>query len=289
MQVPVLSELSSAHTDRLAHARAVVLDMDGTLVLGDSSSAGHRPLPGAVELLPLLRARGIPFRVFTNGTAKTPEVYAQALRKAGLDVQDEEVMTPSSAAAVWLSRLGIRRVRVLGLEGVQGPLRRAGLEVVGPCEAADQIDAVYTGWFREFSFPDLESACRDIWAGAVFTTASNVPFFAARGGRAIGASFAINAMIRALTGQRATVLGKPSRAALACALRLMGLPRSALGQTVVVGDDPALEMRMARGAGALAVAVTTGLNDRHAFETAAVAERPDVILSGLAPLLAVYA
>jgi hypothetical protein len=34
---------------QLAQARAVVLDMDGTLVLGDSSSAGHRPLPGSVE------------------------------------------------------------------------------------------------------------------------------------------------------------------------------------------------------------------------------------------------
>jgi 4-nitrophenyl phosphatase len=272
----------------MAEARAVILDMDGTLVLGDSSSAGHRPLPGATELLSRLRARNLPFRVFTNGTAKTPEAYAQGLRKAGLDVQDDEVITPSSTAAAWFIRRGIRRVRVLGLDGVQGPLRRAGLDVVGPSEAGGQIEAVYTGWFREFTFPNLEAACRDVWAGAIFTTASNVPFFSVQGGRAIGASFAINAMIHALTRKRAKVLGKPSRSALQCALELMGLPGSAMSHTVVVGDDPALEMRMARSAGAIAVAVTTGLNDRDMFEKAHVAERPDVILSGLAPLLAAY-
>jgi 4-nitrophenyl phosphatase len=284
-----LSELTPCLIERLAQARAVVLDMDGTLVLGDSSSAGHRPLPGSVELLSLLRARGIPFRIFTNGTAKTPAVYAHGLREAGLDVRADEVMTPSSAAAVWFERRRIRRIRVLGLDGVQGPLRQAGLDVIGPAETASEVQAVYTGWFREFTFPDLEAACRDIWAGALFTTASNVPFFAAQGGRAIGASFAINAMIRALTGKRVNVLGKPSRAALGCALKLMGLPVSALGQTVVVGDDPALEIRMARSVGAIAVAVTTGLHDRSMFETGLAAERPDAILSGLAPLLEVYA
>lgn len=286
---PTSIELSAALIQRLEQARAVVLDMDGTLVLGDAASAGHSALPGAIELLSLLRSRAIPFRIFTNGTARTPEVYARGLRQAGLDVQDHEFITPSSVAAVWFKQRGLRRIRVLGLEGVQAPLRQAGLDVVGPAESATGIQAVYTGWFREFTYPDLEAACRDVWAGAAFTTASNVPFFAAHGGRAIGTSFAINAMIQSLTRKRVTVLGKPSRAALACTLRLMGLPLSALRQTVVIGDDPALEMRMARSAGATGVAVTTGLNDRERFAGARPAEQADAILSGLGALLAVYA
>ena len=84
---------------------------------------------------------------------------------------------------------------------------------------AEGVEAVFTGWFREFTFPDLEAACRDVWAGAILTTASHVPFFAAKGGRAIGASFAINVMIASLTKKRAKVLGKPSKDALHRALR----------------------------------------------------------------------
>jgi len=176
-------------------------------------------------------------------------------------------------------------VRALGLEGVQQPLRDLGIEVIPPGQAASGVEAVFTGWYREFTFPDLEQACRDIWAGARIATASNVPFFAARGGRAIGASYAINAMIRAMTGKRAKVLGKPAREALRCALRLMDLPPSVEKGTIVVGDDPALEMRMARSAGAVGIAVTTGLADAGALSLLPLAERPHFTIGTLGPLI----
>lgn len=244
---------------RIRNAPGFIFDMDGTIALGDASSGGHKALPGAVDLLGLLRKRGTPFRVFTNGTGKPPAVYAAGLRAAGFDLLDHEMMTPATSAAIWFARKGIRKVRVLGNDGVALPLLEKGIEVVGPAEQAEGVEAVYTGWFREFTFPDLEAACQSIWDGAILTTASHVPFFAAAGGRAIGASYAINTMITSLTGKKAKVLGKPSRVALDAARESMGLPRIASRELVVVGDDPALEMIMANRAGALALATTTGL------------------------------
>lgn len=270
---------------RIKATRGIVFDMDGTLVLGDAASGGHRALPGAAQLLGLLKRRGLPFRVFTNGTAKAPAVYAASLRHAGLDVSDAEMMTPSTAAADWFLRNGIRRVRVLGLEGVQAPLREAGLDVIGPSQQSDGVEAVFTGWFREFTMPDLEAACRDIWNGARVTTASNVPFFAALGGRAIGVSFAINAVITSLTDQQAQVLGKPARTSLDCALRLMGIDAGDAAHTMVVGDDPALEMRLANSAGALSIGVTTGLATADTFATGPDEERPGAVFASLHPLI----
>jgi HAD superfamily hydrolase (TIGR01450 family) len=270
---------------RLAQAQAFIFDMDGTLVLGNAASGGHEPLPGAVELLDLLRKRNTPFRVFTNGSAKSPVDYAASLRHAGLKLEDAEMMTPSTTAAAWFLKRGIRRVRVLGLEGAQAPLREAGIEVIGPSEAADGVEAVFTAWFRDFGFPDLEAACRDVWAGAQLTTASNVRFFATQAGRAIGSSYAINAMIKSMTGKRARVLGKPSRDALHCALMQMGLPASVGQRTVVVGDDPELEMRMAHNAGAMGVAVITGLNDHASFARGKPSELPHAVFTGLRPII----
>lgn len=244
---------------RIRTARGFIFDMDGTIALGDSSSGGHKALQGAVELLAELRRRGTPFRVFTNGTGKAPALYAAGLRKAGFDLEDHEMMTPSTSAAIWFVRRGIRRVRVLGNEGVAAPLLERGIEVIGPSENADGVEAVYTGWFREFGFPDLEAACQSVWDGAILTTASHVPFFAAAGGRAIGASYAINTMISSLTGKRAKVLGKPSRIAFDAARESMGLPPSARNDMVIVGDDAELEMRMAHDAGATGIGVPTGL------------------------------
>jgi NagD protein len=269
---------------RIRGARGFIFDMDGTIALGDASSGGHRALPGAVELLAALRQRGTPFRVFTNGTGKPPADYAAGLRHAGFDLEDHEMMTPSTSAALWFVRQGIRRVRVLGNHGVAAPLLEQGIEVVGPAEKAGGVQAVYTGWFREFTFPDLEAACESIWNGAILTTASHVPFFAAAGGRAIGASFAINTMITSLTGKRAKVLGKPSRIALDAARVSMGLPRSAAPAIVVVGDDPALEMEMANGAGAISIGTTTGLLSHESAAALASRQQPAWLIDRLAQL-----
>ena len=56
----------------------------------------------------------------------------------------------------------------------------------------------------------------------------------------------------------------------------------------MVGDDPVLEMGMARAARAVGVAVTSGLNDHETFASVRAAERPDVILPGLQPLVALF-
>jgi 4-nitrophenyl phosphatase len=272
-------------TARIQNASGFIFDMDGTIALGDAVSGGHKALPFATETLDALRARGIPYRVFTNGSAKPPAAYAASLRNAGFDLRDDEMMTPSSSAAIWFLKQGITRVRVLGNDGVGAPLKDAGITVIGPSEKADGVEAVYTGWFREFTFPDMEAACESIWDGAILTTASHVPFFATATGRAIGASFAINAMVTAMTGKRAKVLGKPSRIAFDAAARSMGIGPAAAKNIVVVGDDPGLEMRMANGAGAVSIGMTTGLMKRGALDTLSAAETPMALLDSLEPLL----
>jgi 4-nitrophenyl phosphatase len=271
--------------ERIKNASGFIFDMDGTIALGDAASGGHKALPFATETLAAIRALGIPFRVYTNGSAKAPATYAASLRNAGFDLRDEEMMTPSSSAAVWFVKKGITRVRVLGNEGVGAPLRDAGITVFGPSEKASNVEAVYTGWYREFTFPDMEAACGSVWDGAILTTASHVPFFATATGRAIGASFAINAMVTAMTGKRAKVLGKPSRIAFDAAARAMGIGPAAAKNIVVVGDDPSLEMRMANGAGAISIGMTTGLMKREGLAALSLAETPMALLDTLEPML----
>lgn len=282
-----MTDWTPAIAERVRAARGFIFDMDGTIALGDASSGGHRALPHATELLRSIKQHGIPLRVYTNGTAKPPATYAASLRNAGFDLEDDEMMTPSSSAAIWFARKGIKRVRVLGNDGVAAPLVDMGITIVGASKP-DAVDAVYTGWFREFTFPDLEAACHSVWDGAILTTASHVPFFATATGRGIGSSFAINKMITSLTGKQAKVLGKPSRIAFDAALASMGLPKSAAPDVVVFGDDPALEMAMANGAGALGIGMTTGLMQRDTVSGLKPAQRPHALLDTLQPVRALF-
>ena len=276
---------------RLRDARGFIFDMDGTLALGDRVNHGLAPLPGAVELLGWVRAQGLPYVVFTNGSNRTPGDFAAVLRDAGLDVPDDQMMTPASSAVVMFTRRGYKRVMVLGGDGLTGPLRAGGIEVVPPVEAAPDtrpsdapadVDAVLVGWFREFTMSHLEAACHAVWSGAALYSASETPFFAAAGGRALGTSRAISAMIRSVTGCRLTVTGKPSLDALRAAATRLGVTARDL---VVVGDDPLLEVPMAHRGRALAVAVQTGLAGPDAYDHLPPAKRPHLHLRGVDELL----
>ncbi len=270
-----------ALVERLRAARGFVLDMDGTLVLGDQRNHGLAPLPGALETTRLLDHRGTGFVVFTNGTPRTPREYAQELRKVGFRLDDAQMLTPASSAVDLFVRRGYRRVMVLGGEGMAEPMREAGLEVVEPV-GKPEADAVFIGWYREFSIDTLESACHAVWGGAQVFSASQSMFFATAQGKALGTSRPISAMIRDLTGCRVNVVGKPSQQALRCAARRL---RVASRDLAVVGDDPSLEMPMARRAGALAIAVRSGLGDDEAYAQLPEAQRPHVVLDGMNDLL----
>lgn len=272
---------AAGFVERLRAARAFLFDMDGTLVLGDQRNHGLTPLPGALETTRLLERRGIGFVIFTNGTPRSPRNYAQELRKVGFALDDRQMLTPASSAVELFVRRGYRRVMVLGGEGMTAPLREAGIEVVAPV-GRPEADAVFVGWYREFSIDTLESACHAVWGGAQLFSASQTMFFATAQGKALGTSRPISAMIRNLTGCRVNIVGKPSQEALRCAARRLGVPARSLA---VVGDDPALEMPMARRAGALAIAVRSGLGDDEAYAQLPEAQRPHVVLDGMNDLL----
>ncbi len=279
--------------ERLASAKGFIFDMDGTLVLGDRVNHGLTPLPGAAAMLAWARDRSLPYVVFTNGTNRAPAHFAAVLREAGLDVPDDRMMTPASSAVVMLTRRGCKRVMVLGGPGLTEPLTAAGIEVVpalpdgsrpaGPSGQAHAVDAVLVGWFREFTMAHLEAACDAVWSGAALYSASQTPFFATAGGRALGTSRAICAMITSVTGCRLTVVGKPSLDALRAASVRLGVPARHL---VVVGDDPLLEVPMAHRGRALAVAVQTGLSGPDAYDRLPPGKRPHLHLRDVGELLA---
>jgi 4-nitrophenyl phosphatase len=277
--------------ERLRGARGFIFDMDGTLALGDRVNHGLAALPGAVDMLAWVRERGLPYVVFTNGTNRSPHHFAEVLRGAGLDVPDDQMMTPASSAVVMFTRRGYKRVMVLGTDGLTEPLRAAGIEVVPPVEAAADtrpsqepagVDAVFVGWFREFTMSHLEAACHAVWSGAELYSASETPFFAVAGGRALGTSRAISAMIRSVTGCGLTITGKPSLDALRAAAARLGVPTKHIA---VVGDDPLLEVPMAHRGGALAVAVQTGLAGPDAYDHLPLGKRPHLHLRGIDELL----
>lgn len=269
--------------DRLRAVRGLVIDLDGTLVLGDRRNHGLRPLPGAIGFTGWLDRRALPYRIFTNGTARTPAEQARALREIGFAVPDDAVLTPASSAVDLFRRRGHARVMALGA-GLPEPLREAGIEVVPPA-GRPRPDAVLIGQYREFTMEALEATCHAVWDGAAVYTCSLGAFFATADGPALGTSRAISAMVTSVTGRRAELVGKPSRYALAAAARDLGVRQSELA---VVGDDPQLEVPMAHRGRALAIAVLSGLASADAYSRLPPDRRPHLTVRGVDELLTLF-
>lgn len=263
--------------------QAYMFDVDGTLILSDRALGSYRALPGAAETLQALADRGVPYVVFTNGSAWPPPEQAAKLRALGLPVSDEQMLTPSSVAADLMMRRNVRSALVLGSPGVGWQLQQAGIETrFTGGDGAEQAEAVYVGWHPDCGMKDIEQACNAIWNGASLYCASNVPFFATAAGRSMGYSHAIVAAIRKMTGAPMILTGKPSPHALRFIARTLGVPATRIG---VVGDDPVCEILMARRGGAVGYGVTTGYHKKADWAAQPPNRRPHVLLTGVGDLL----
>jgi HAD superfamily hydrolase (TIGR01450 family) len=265
--------------------KGFMFDLDGTLVLGDRSGKSYDVLPGAADVLNTLTKRGVPWLVMTNGSAYPAAVQAPRLRAVGLPIDDARLFTPSSVTADVLGDRGVKRALILGSTGVGHALKEAGIEVTFTGEPdCERVDAVYVGWHPDCGMKDIEAACNAIWSGAKLYVASDVPFFASRAGRTIGYSYAITAAIRRLTKVPAVITGKPSVHALKFIAKQLGIRKSEVG---VVGDDPLVEMIMARRGGATGFGVCTGTTSRVQWAKQPLNRRPHRILENVGALLAI--
>ena len=274
---------SNGRRGPLAGVAGFMFDLDGTLVLTDRSLGRYQVLPDAIEVLTELKSRGTPFVTMTNGTNYPVAEQAPKLRAAGLPIDDEALITPSTVAADLMPRHGIKRALVLGTPGVGHALAETGIEVLFTSnQGAEDVDAVYIGWHPDCAMRDIEIASKAIWNGAELYVASSVPFFATAGGKTMGYSYAIAAAVRKITGAPMILTGKPSLHALRLVAKRLGIPMRKVG---VVGDDPLVEMIMARRGKAVGLGVTTGITQARDWARQPVGRRPHSVLHSLRDLL----
>ncbi len=277
----------------LRHVDAFVLDADGVIILKGE------PLPGAVEALARLDARGTPYRVVTNFSLAHRSSLAARFSARGTTIDPDRLITAASAAAAHTAaRFAGRPIYVLAAPDAMREFE--GQLTIDHDAAADAattpdlggISAVVIGdGGDDLSFRNLGTAFRLIRGGAAFLAMHRNPWWFTPSGPTLDAGAAV-AGLEYATGQRATVLGKPSpevfRQALAGLRRDLGR-RAAASSVAMVGDDPDADVRAAQRVGLTGVLVLTGKTTAAhvAASTLGRGRRsPDVIAASLADVVA---
>jgi len=248
---------------------AILLDVDGVL------HVSGEPIPGAVDAVRRLRARGHRLRFVTNSTTISRRDLAAKLQEMGFVLDDSELQTTGLVAARVLAG---RRVLALTMPGILDDLE--GLELIGM-----NADAVLFGGCDEgeepgrvFSYLNLNRAFLELQAGAELYCLHKGAWWQTADGPKLDAG-ALVAGLEWATGVEATVLGKPSHEFFAAALEAVDAdPELAW----MVGDDIESDIRGAQKHGMRTVLVRTGKFRPDELEGAGV--EPDAIVSSIAQL-----
>jgi HAD superfamily hydrolase (TIGR01458 family) len=248
---------------------AILLDVDGVL------HVSGEPIQGAAEAVRRLRENGHRLRFVTNNTTRSRAQLAAELRSQGLDIPDEELQTPSDAAA---RALGGKRVLALTMHAIVHDLD--GLELVG-----EGADAVLLGGADEtpetslvFSFMNLARAFAELEGGADLYCMHRNRWWQTKHGPLLDAGmFVVGLEYAAQT--EATVLGKPSPSYFAAACEALDADPQ---MTWMIGDDLESDIAGAHGIGMRTVLVRTGKFRPDTVERSRV--QPDGIVSSLVQL-----
>lgn len=225
--------------------KALLVDMDGVLWRGET------PLEENIRGLKRLQERGLCLCFVTNNATRSRRAFAERIRRLGLEVSPDRVVTSASYIAARLRRAGIRRVLPVGEEGLLEELQVQGIL---PVEA--DPEAVVVGMDRGLSYDKLRKALRAILSGALFVGTNPDRTYPEPDGLSPGAG-ALLGFLEAASGIKPHLVGgKPGLDFIAHAVALTGEPPE---RVALVGDRLDTDILAARLAGLYAVLVLTGV------------------------------
>ena len=229
--------------ERLRDVKTFVLDMDGTIYLG------NRLFPYTIGFLERVKATGRDFCFFTNNSSKSRVAYLEKLSRMGIFLPPEKMLVANDVLLNWLreNRPG-QSAYVVGTPPLLEDFRRAGIPL------SENGDYVVLGFDTTLTYEKLRVACDLIRRGRpVFGV--NPDWNCPVEGGFIPDCGSIAALVKASTGVQCEFFGKPSRHTLDYMLRHTGRRPQELA---VVGDRLYTDIAVAAGTKVLSILVMSG-------------------------------
>lgn len=253
----------------LSRKTCFVLDLDGTVYLGD------QPIQGTLDFIRRNWSTK-EFFFLTNNTSKNLSDYTKKLAKLGLDVELERILSPLLPLVDHLKEQGINCIYPVGNTSFQAFLKERMSEVIFTSGADCQ--AVVLGYDTELTYEKLATSCLLLQRPEVhfFSTHPDLVCPSPQGPLPDTGSFV--KLYEAATGRLPElVFGKPSTRVLSPVFK-----RFRREEMVMVGDRLTTDKLLAENAGIDFILVLSGeakREDLHGLE-----RQPALVLEDLGML-----
>ena len=256
--------------DSLRACRLFLLDMDGTLYLGDEV------FNGAIDFIHTLSGTGRNYIYLTNNSSRAGEDYITRLKKLGFPCERENVFTSGMATGMYLkTRHPGEKVYAVGTPAFERELVSYGVELT----QSDDATVVCAGFDTTLTYEKLDKAVHFLRRGAAFIAANPDWVCPMPAGEVLPDCGSICALLTAASGAKPFYIGKPNRSMVDIISEMTGVPNS---QICCVGDRLYTDIAVAVNAGAVSVLVMSGETTRKILDESET--KPDYVLADVAEL-----
>ena len=254
--------------------KGFIFDLDGTIYLSE------RLIPGADQMIRLLRERGGKVVFLSNKAIQTRENYAAKLTRLGIPTTPEEVINSSFVMTRYLAqRAPGARVFAIGEAPFIEELQRAGFTI---SEDPERIEWVIASFDRAFDYRKVCIAYEALKRGAHFVATNPDRTCPIEGGELPDCAGVI-AHLEAVTLRKVeAIAGKPSPFTTEAILELLDLPAA---ECLLVGDRIETDIRMGKEAGMKTALVLTGVTDKKTLQASPY--QPDYVWQSITDLPAI--
>ena len=255
--------------DFLKDVKLFVLDMDGTIYIGDE------PIEGAFDWV--RKVEDDPdrdFIFFTNNASKVPSIYVEKLAKLGLDIDESKIVTAGDVCAQFLKEnYPGAKIFLNGTPALEENWKAKGLNLV-----KDNPDVCVQSFDTTLTYEKLDRICHFIRNGADFIATHkdiNCPteygFMPDCG--------AMCELIKSSTGVAPRFFGKPYKETVDMLTSITGVEAKNMA---FVGDRLYTDVATGVNNGAVGILVLSGESDMQTVEESDV--KPTAIYEKLADI-----
>ncbi|MFC2166240.1 HAD-IIA family hydrolase [Acidobacteriota bacterium] len=127
--------------------KAIFLDLDGTVYLGD------KLINGAARFLAYLRQRNIAHYFLSNNSSRSKKDYATKLSDLGIQARSDQIILSTDGVIEFLKERRINRVYVVGTESMKRMFQETGIN-----PESSQPEYVILGYDTELTYDKLKTA-----------------------------------------------------------------------------------------------------------------------------------
>lgn len=209
----------------LSEKKLFLLDMDGTIYLGD------RLFDGTAAFLDTVRRRGGKYLFVTNNSSRSVSAYISRLAGMGVASEPDDYLTSVDALILYLrGKYDGAKIYAFGTETFRTQLADAGFRITD--RLADDISLLVCGFDTELTFRKLEDACKLLLRGVDFV-ATNPDWVCPTEWGSVPDCGSVCEMLFRATGRRPKFIGKPEPEMALLAMERWGYSPA---QTLLIGD-----------------------------------------------------